>query len=825
MLPGPIPSVGQDGDLNVDGVPLRLVPASYIVKKAPRFGEKISTGTLRYADFNAYESAHAVGSLVGGYGLRRYSDLPDAEQDKVVDMYDESTDCDARFGTLILGPYQNVETPPGATEPIVWLGEFIPSGGALLGQTQWIAVAGTKVFYRTSAGWTDTGLALPASARKGAVGVFNRKLVIGFGASAYAVYTADLVQIPNITDADGASLFCYAFTSDQAAAFVAGGPSVANVNTVVDSTDGGTSYATDLTPCGGNDSTITGLAPGGGIVSVYVAKDREIGMIDLNAVYHALVPFDSRLSTNGANMRWAMGRGGEEQRGSLVLVFPRDHSLWSYQPSTADAGRARNLSVQAKPGLRPKNIRGVPTAIVGSARWLYYAVHNSDVVYLDTLTEDITQSARSVSFTLSTEATRYGQTFTAVRAAGLGRVRLRGYASAATGAMVQLDIYATAAGLPTGTPVAQSPPLLITNTAEADVDFDLSDVLALADATQYAFVAHWLSGATFTLRGQDGASVYSGGSYVQTTTSGAAWAATAAWDLQFTLYTRSQRSTSYLLARDALTGDTHPLAGLGVNSCDAMGITSLFGANPLLFVGRGTSVVSFILPLDGEQPLDDPACRFSTHGTTDLPEIELGFPDEPKILFSVRIVAQNVKPGQRSVGISYALDGAATFTDLGRITQEPSLTMTFRSNVGARRIKLRLTLDTDDISETPEVLGLSLRVSLNPQFYRIWEFKTYVPAGVQPSGAEDLQNPHAIIEGFWEAFGAGVPVAFVDRWQMPWFVRLLDFSEGEILEPPDGVPVSALSFSLLEARPGAGALTYDDPPAIYDNGIFARYGG
>ena len=89
VVPWPNPIPGQPDQVQIDGMPLQLVPGKYSVEEADRFGEKVSQGTLRYADFNPYESAHAVAALTGGAGLRRYSDAGD-DPTQFATLYKES---------------------------------------------------------------------------------------------------------------------------------------------------------------------------------------------------------------------------------------------------------------------------------------------------------------------------------------------------------------------------------------------------------------------------------------------------------------------------------------------------------------------------------------------------------------------------------------------------------------------------------------------------------------------------------------------------------------------------------------------------------------
>lgn len=655
---GPRPGIGQQAHVVLDSIPMELVVGSYTVTEAPRFGDKISTGAIKYADFNPYESAQAVDTFVGGYGVRRYSDLPTPiDQDlSAQHVYTEATNIECGYGPAILAAQQTAESLTGAAAPIVWMGEFTPSAGALSGVTQFVAVAGTKVWYRriSDGVWIDTAIVLSAAARQGAIGTFNGNLIIGFGATATAIYTTDLANTANVTNTTPTNQYVFAFTADRAATYIAGGNAATNVNTIHSSVNGITNYSvTNDATCGSSETAVTSLAPGGGVCIIFVGKTNELGMIDNTPNYRVLVPYNSRLSTNSLPLQWWLAGGGDAQRGPVQLVFRRDRALWTYVPSTQDAGQASNISPWGMPGYRPPNIIGPPTAFQGTARWFYTAVTN---------------------------------------------------------------------------------------------------------------------GTT---------------------------------------------GNTYLLKRDSLTGAWHSLLDLGVNVCTAMGVTSIFGTNPLLFIGQGNGVVRITLPLDGDDPRDDSASRYASSGVLTMPDMDLGFPDEQKIALSAIIVTEGVIAGSQTVTVEFRVDGGA-WTTLGSVTTSPSQRLIFPTATSGRRIGLRFTLATGDSTLTPQLLGFSLRVSLNPLLYRVWTFQAMLPNGVFSNLTDDLQNPKTLIDDLWEDRRLGFPVSFVDRWRDEYTVRILEVKEAEAHRAPDATPETVMEFRLLEVAVGGGNILFDDALAIFD---------
>lgn len=648
---GPRPATEQGRDVILADLVLRVVDGSWDVPEGPQLAEKIQIGPVTHADLDPAYSSHVITSFAGGYGLRRFSDHPD--RDVAALMFLEASNVDTRYPDWTLAQLQTLETLPGATAPAVWVGEFEPNTGV---GVRLVAVAGTKVFYRTTPGtWVDTGIVLPAAARRGAVGVFNKNLVIGFGASAPAVRTINLTSTATVTDG-AASTYVWAFTADRAAAYVAGGPTVNDFYTVRSSADG-VAYTTP-TVCGTSDTVITALAPGGGVNIVMVGKEEELGALGPDGIYRRLVPLDSRSSTNCLPMRWELGAGGDEQRGPLTVFFKRERSLYTYQPQTDTSGQAANVSPWAEPSVRPLNARGDIRALQGSARWLYTAIRNG--------------------------------------------------------------------------------------------------------------------------------------------TSNNTWIA----------------------ARDARNGRWHLPCDLGVNDCQAMTITSLFGTNPLLIVGKGNDMASIIMPLDGDAPVSDAACRFAASGWLLLSSIDLGFPDEQKILFSIKLTGEQFVANEQEIAV-YASYDDGPWDFLGRTSDDEECIINLSPTQTLKRVDFRLDFSTTDPTLTPILHSISVRLSLNVEPRRLWHFDAFVPGGERAYGGPDLSNAKATIDALWAARKAGSPIDFRDLWGSNWVVRLMPpLRERQVMRTADGVPETVLSLALLEVSEGSTtsvAISWSSPPA---SGLF-----
>ena len=680
--PQPRPSDQKSSRVVLDGHPLEYVPGTYEVKEAERFGEKISSGSLRYADFQPFESAHTIANFSGGYGLRRYSDsipfvnfgqVSQTDDPALLSMYHASNFVDTRNGRPRLARKLNTETLPGATADAVWIGEFTPSAGAgpIAGVTRLVAVAGRKVFYRDRTRlvgtWTDSGIALGADPVKNAIGVFNGNLIIGFGSAAVAVYTNDLATTANVVNSTPANIYVGAITQDRAACYVAGGPTSTDAYTkVTSSANGITAYSTSPTLVGSDTNRIVAMAPGGGLNIVYVLRQYELGAINTSAVYITLLPFDSQPAVQAANpgLHWWLGTPGDRgEKGPMVLLFQRDGAPWIYEPSSQTAGSASNIAVWADPSFNPETARGAPISFAGTANWLF---------------------------------------------------------------------------------------MWINNTGSA---------------------------------------------------------------------------TTYLLARNPQDGSMHTMYTHGDLSGNVMCFTSSVnvGNLPHLFFSGGTGVIYMAAePLEGDTSLtptidDDGYNQFATAGTLTATDIDLGFPDEPKVFYSLNIVWE----GTGTIQVTAYIDNNASF-DLGTVTTTPSQILYFPSQTSGKRIRLVFALATANQDLTPELLGFSLRCSVNALLYRIISFDVKFPTAINEGQGQQMVNPETEMDAMWTIRRAGYPVQLRDRRDNLWQVRLVKLQEKEISRDPGASPEVIMSFGLLEITAGPGNIAYGSSFAIY-GAMTSRY--
>jgi hypothetical protein len=298
---------------------------------------------------------------------------------------------------------------------------------------------------------------------------------------------------------------------------------------------------------------------------------------------------------------------------------------------------------------------------------------------------------------------------------------------------------------------------------------------------------------------------------------GDTWAVLGTSRWLYSAITNPTTGNTYILKRDARTGATSIYLDIGVAGCQAFYYSTTVDTNPVLMYGAGVGVSWVKLPRSGEWPLDDANADYAAVGTLDLPEIDLGFVGEPKIEFSVQVVADGLSTTQQ-VQIQYALDGGS-YSILGTAQVSPVTDILFPDpRPAARVLGLRATLTTTDSTKTPQVRAIVVRQSLNAKLYRLWVFQARTPAGAQSLG-DDLINPYTFQKALWALRTAGVPVIFVDRWGDRYQVRLLELGEQESYREPDRVPETVMGLKLLEVAGVAAALTSE----VFALGAWANF--
>ena len=143
-------------------------------------------------------------------------------------------------------------------------------------------------------------------------------------------------------------------------------------------------------------------------------------------------------------------------------------------------------------------------------------------------------------------------------------------------------------------------------------------------------------------------------------------------------------------------------------------------------------VIRIRIPVDNENPARAISSQRAVRKNSFFASqwIDWFYPDIPKTLTKINLVSRNLGSGQ-SVLVSYKLDDATPedtedWTDLGSITASPTGTISasLTSPVTFRRIRIRLKLITDDITEAIEVFSYTIHAVFNPVEHKQWTIQT-----------------------------------------------------------------------------------------------------
>lgn len=143
-------------------------------------------------------------------------------------------------------------------------------------------------------------------------------------------------------------------------------------------------------------------------------------------------------------------------------------------------------------------------------------------------------------------------------------------------------------------------------------------------------------------------------------------------------------------------------------------------------------VVRIRIPVDNENPARAVSTQRAVRKNSFFASqwIDWFYPDIPKTLTKINLVSKNLGSG-KSILVSYKTDDDTPedtegWTDISSVTTSPTGTITasLTSPVTFRRIRIRLKLITDDITEAIEVFSYTVHAVFNPVEHKQWTIQT-----------------------------------------------------------------------------------------------------
>lgn len=269
---------------------------------------------------------------------------------------------------------------------------------------------------------------------------------------------------------------------------------------------------------------------------------------------------------------------------------------------------------------------------------------------------------------------------------------------------------------------------------------------------------------------------------------------------------------TFLNRMDTRSGRWHTWVYPGQQNCETLfsRATDLLGGPPALFFGFGNQVGRVGLPLTSDDPLSDPASRYTTAETnveliTSM--FDFNLPDQEKALLWVQVGAERLQGSVKSVSVDYQLDGDGRWrSDLNprKALSSPSTQMFFpRSTPHCRWIQLRLQPRTFDPTDTPIIRFVVIHARILVENRWRWSLVVHIAQNQQLNNlAQRTDFAFRLYRKLLQIREKQDIVAFRDREGYYWNV-LLDQVDAQVLRESGGVqPEYTVSMELTQALPG-----------------------
>lgn len=185
---------------------------------------------------------------------------------------------------------------------------------------------------------------------------------------------------------------------------------------------------------------------------------------------------------------------------------------------------------------------------------------------------------------------------------------------------------------------------------------------------------------------------------------------------------------------ETIYGDTdyrwHALEEIsGVDAATSAFISTTDSDNAQLWIsgyhGASTYYSKYItLPKYSSAPWEDSNYKFCSSGTMETSYFTANFENMDKALFSFMLFADNLSRLHRTVKIEYMFEEDSEWTTLATFffSAYPYKDTQLPEGTAGKKVKFRLTLSTDDSTETPRVNGYLCTARLSPRPLKRYDF-------------------------------------------------------------------------------------------------------
>ena len=266
----------------------------------------------------------------------------------------------------------------------------------------------------------------------------------------------------------------------------------------------------------------------------------------------------------------------------------------------------------------------------------------------------------------------------------------------------------------------------------------------------------------------------------------------------------------------------HPLVDLGRNECHAMHLSSLH-SSPRLYFGMGSDAGYIVLPRNGENPLQDSACRYSKSGSIYYPAHDGFAPATTKLWKSIEVLGEGLTLG-RYADVYYRMD-RGRWVYAGKATRSPRDIIPLEpAGIPGISIETRVDLQLSESSRPLELRGVVLRTAERPRTVKV--IRALVPCADNLSrrdGTRERRSGAQIMQEWEEYAQLGRAVQLTDTLGITrWVLVLAPIREVEVLglgnEPPERLAQVSMAVFETEHRPGAEANVAVFDESEYDQG-------
>ena len=201
----------------------------------------------------------------------------------------------------------------------------------------------------------------------------------------------------------------------------------------------------------------------------------------------------------------------------------------------------------------------------------------------------------------------------------------------------------------------------------------------------------------------------------------------------YIIYTgRERRDSKY-----GLRWEWIPYINLSTNACAAIKVMQRDGVNPKLWFAYGTNMACVTLSRSPNYPIGDANYRFTTQGYIYTTYFDANYDTWSKIFYQLWLVSEGIIADHQYVRVFYEKDTETTWTLLAVVDKTGTQAYDLDA-ISCNKIRLKIELNSDDTTKTPQVKMFILRGILRPEITRSIDFSVVLGQSDSRKVSSDL---------------------------------------------------------------------------------------